>query len=434
MIDPTLDPARRSWIVSANGHPEFPIQNLPLGIFTPPGGLPRGGMAIGDMIIDLQGCLNAGLMTGPAARAAEAASGRTLNSLLALGPAARGALRRRVADLLDEDSEDAATAEKLVYLADDCTLHLPLAVADYTDFFGGIHHARNTGRLLRGPENPLLPNYTHLPVAYHGRASSLRVSGEDFHRPRGQRKPARQETPDFGPSRNLDYELELGIWIGPGNPPGSSITLAEAGDHIAGFCLLNDWSARDIQMWEAQPLGPFLAKNFATTLSPWIITPEALAPFRVPAMPRADDDPPLLAYLSDDTDRQHGGLDIALQALLHTPQMRDRGLPPEVITATSARHLFWTPAQMVAHHTVGGCNLQAGDLFGSGTISSTERAGYGSLLEITAGGREPITLSSGETRTFLQDGDEVILRAHCERDGFARIGFGECRARVLPAH
>jgi fumarylacetoacetase len=432
MTDPTLDPARRSWIVSANGHPEFPIQNLPLGIFTPPGGVPRGGVAIGDMIIDLQGCLNAGLLSGAAARAAEAASGRTLNPLLALGPAARIALRRRVAELLDQDSDDAAVAEKLVYLADDCALHLPAAVGDYTDFFAGIHHARNTGRLLR-PDAPLTPNYRHLPIAYHGRASSLRVSGEDVHRPVGQRKPGKQELPDLGPCRYMDYELEFGIWIGPGNPQGQRIPLAEATHHIAGFCLLNDWSARDMQMWEAQPLGPFLAKNFATTLSPWIITPEALAPFRTAPMPRAADDPPLLGYLADDADRRHGGLDIHLQVLLHTPQMRAAGQPPEVITDTNAANLYWTAAQMVAHHTVGGCNLAAGDLFGSGTISSTERRGFGSLLEISGGGREPLALASGETRTFLEDGDEVILRGHCERDGYARIGFGECRARVLPA-
>lgn len=431
MTDETTDPTRRSWIASANDHPEFPIQNLPFGIFSPPGGMPRGGVAIGDMILDIQGCLNAGLLAGPAARAAEAASGRTLNALMALGPAARVALRRRLADLLDEDSEDAATVEKLVYLADDCTLHMPAAVGDYTDFFAGIHHARNAGRQFR-PETPLLPNYKYLPVGYHGRASSLRVSGTEVRRPRGQRRPSRQETPDFGPSRNLDYELELGIWIGPGNALGTPIPLAEAHTHIAGYCLLNDWSARDIQGWEAQPLGPFLAKNFATTISPWIVTPEALAPFRIPPMPREEGDPPLMAYLDDPGDRAHGAFDMTIEALLLTARMRAEGTAPATLTHTNAMHLYWTAAQMVAHHTVGGCNLQPGDLFGSGTISGPGREGFGSLLEITNGGREPLTLPNGEVRRFLDDGDELILRGHCERPGRARIGFGEARARILP--
>jgi fumarylacetoacetase len=305
-------------------------------------------------------------------------------------------------------------------------------IGDYTDFFAGIHHATNTGRQFR-PDNPLLPNYKYVPVAYHGRASSVRASGVPVRRPNGQRKPASETTPSFGPSRNLDYELELGIWIGPGNAQGEPISISRAADHIAGFCLLNDWSARDIQGWEYQPLGPFLAKNFCTTISPWIVTPEALAPFRIAQPPRPDSDPVPMAYLLDEADQRRGALDITLEVLLLTQGLREKSLPPHGLSRGSTRHLYWTVAQMVAHHTSSGCNLQPGDLFGSGTISSPTPDGFGSLLEITRGGREPITLASGEARRFLEDGDEVIFRAHARRDGFATIGFGECRGTVLAA-
>lgn len=435
MSDPTTDPALRSWVASANGHADFPIQNLPLGIFAPTdaaaGNAPRGGVAIGDAILDLPGCLNAGLLSGAAARAAETCAERTLNALFALGPAARIALRQRISAILAEGSPDRAAAEPLLHAAEAYAMHLPARIGDYTDFFAGIHHAQNTGRMLR-PENPLLPNYKHVPVAYHGRASSVGLGGA-VRRPNGQRKPGAQAAPDFGPSRNLDYELELGIWIGPGNAQGRAIPIAEAADHVAGFCLLNDWSARDIQGWEYQPLGPFLAKNFCTMVSPWVVTPEALAPFRIAQPPRPEGDPAPLPYLSDPRDQARGALAIELEVLIETPAMRAAGTPPERLSRAAAHNLYWTVAQMVAHHASGGCNLQAGDLFGSGTISSPEPDGYGSLLEITQGGRAPLTLATGETRRFLEDGDEIVFRAHAARAGCVGIGFGTLRGRVEPA-
>ncbi len=433
-LDGTHDAARRSWVASANGHRDFPIQNLPLGVFSTGGGVPRGGVAIGDMILDLGAALDAGLFHDLARDAAEAAAGPALNPLLRMGAAPRRALRARLSDLLDENGAERAATEKLrdrlLHKADDCRLHLPAVIGDYTDFFAGINHATNTGRLFR-PDNPLLPNYKFVPVAYHGRASSVRPSGTEFRRPRGQRKPASQSVPDFGPCRNLDYELELGVWVGPGNTLGEPVGIASAGEHIAGFCLLNDWSARDIQAWEYQPLGPFLAKNFCTSVSPWLVTTEALAPFRVAQRERPAGDPPSLAYLNDPIDQARGALDIELEVYLLTPQMRAAGSSPHRLSAATTRELYWTPAQMVAHQTSNGCNLQPGDLFGSGTISGRDPASFGSLLEITEGGRNSVRLPSGETRRFLEDGDEVIFRAQCRKDGFASIGFGECRGRVL---
>jgi fumarylacetoacetase len=436
MTDDTHAPARQSWVASANGHPDFPIQNLPLGVFNPPGGRPRGGIAIGDEILDLAAACEAELFAGEARRAAEAASGQALNPLLALGAGPRRALRQAVSELLDADSPDRAEAElvreRLLFRAADCTLHLPAQIGDYTDFFAGIQHATNTGRQFR-PESPLLPNYKYVPVAYHGRASSIVPSGVPVRRPNGQRKPAKETEPSFGSSRNLDFELELGIWVGPGNALGDAIPIGRAAEHIGGFCLLNDWSARDIQAWEAQPLGPFLAKNFASTISPWIVTPEALAPFRLPQPARPDGDPAPLGYLWDAADQHAGALDIALEVLLHTPGLRKKGLAPVLLARSNARHLYWTVAQMLAHHASNGCNLRPGDLFGSGTISAPGAEGYGSLLELTAGGRLPLALDSGETRRFLEDGDEVILHATCTRDGAVAIGFGACRAVVMPA-
>lgn len=437
MPDPTHDPALRSWVDTANGHADFPIQNLPLGIFSPPGGgAPRGGVAIGDMILDLTAA--AALLEGDALRAAEAASGATLNPLFALGAGPRRALRAALSALLAEGMvkrEGAAARarlEVLLHEAASCTLHLPARIGDYTDFFAGIHHATNTGRQFR-PETPLLPNYKYIPVAYHGRASSVRVSGTPVRRPRGQRKPPADPAPSFGPCRNLDYEMELGLWIGPGNALGEPIPIARAAEHIAGFCLLNDWSARDIQAWEYQPLGPFLAKNFHTTVSPWVVTPEALAPFRIAQPPRPQGDPPPIDYLLDARDQAEGGLDIGLEVFILTRAMREQGRRPYRLSHGNARHLYWTVAQMVAHHTVGGCDLHPGDLFGSGTISAPEATGYGALLEITEGGRNPVMLPSGEARAYLADGDEVIFRAHARREGCVSIGFGECRAAILPA-
>jgi fumarylacetoacetase len=432
MTDSTHAISRRSWVESANGHPDFPIQNLPIGVFSRNGEGPRGGVAIGDEVFDLKAAAAAGLFSGAAKDAADAAAGPTLNRLFALGSTPRAALRSQLCELLDADGLARRQVEELplLYRAADCEMHLPARIGGFTDFYAGIHHATNSGRLLR-PDNPLLPNYKHMPVAYHARASSIRVSGTPVRRPSGQRKPSSAAEPDFGPCRCLDYELELGVWIGPGNALGAPIAIGEAAQHIVGFCLLNDWSARDIQAWEYQPLGPFLAKNFATTVSPWVVTPEALEPYRLPQLRRPDDDPRPLDYLCDAQDQAAGAFDISLEASLHTADMRAKGLPPQCLAQSNARHLYWTVAQMLAHHTCGGCNLESGDLIGTGTISAPD--GVGSMLELTRGGREPVTLASGETRRFLDDGDEVIFRAYARREGFAQIGFGECRGIVVGA-
>jgi fumarylacetoacetase len=429
MLDATHDAARRSFVASANGHPDFPIQNLPLGVFAPSGGTPRAGVAIGEMILDLEAVLAAGLLDGAAE---EAATGGALNAALALGGGPRRALRARLSGLLAEGSAERARIEGMLHEAAACTLLLPARIGDYTDFYAGIQHATNVGALFR-PDNPLLPNYKYVPIGYHGRASSVVPSGHPVRRPNGQRKPAADPLPSFGPSRNLDYELELGIWIGPGNALGEPIPIGRAPDHIAGFCLLNDWSARDIQGWEYQPLGPFLAKNFCSTISPWIITPEAMAPFRQAQPARPEGDPKPMEYLWDAADQGAGALGLELEVLLLTPGLREKGLPPHRLSRGPATGLYWTPAQLVAHHACGGCNLQPGDLLGTGTISSAGEDSFGSLLEITRGGKQPVELASGETRRFLEDGDEVVLRATARREGFASIGFGECRGAIQPA-
>ncbi len=437
MIDETHDATRQSWVASARGHGEFPLQNLPLGVFSPPGrtapdARPRGGVAIGDMIFDLRAALAAGLFSGEAASAAELASGSTLNPLMAAPPALRRALRRQVFALLAEGGAAEAKADAVLHRAAACTMHLPAKIDNFTDFFAGIHHATNGGR-RRDPNNPLNPNYKYVPVAYHSRASSVRPSGVPVRRPCGQRKLPDEAAPTYGPCRKLDYELELAVWIGPGNRQGEPIPIAEAGAHIVGLGLVNDWSARDIQQWESAPLGPFLGKSFGSTVSPWIVTAEALAPFRVAQPPRPAGDPRPLPHLWDEADQRDGAFDIALEALVHTAAMRERGLPPHRISASNATDLYWTLAQLVAHHTSNGCNLMPGDLFGTGTISGPTEDGWGSLSEQSLDGSRTLTLSSGETRSFLEDGDEVVFRAHCRRDGYAPIGFGECRGRVLPA-
>jgi len=432
-LDDTHDGNRRSWLTSANSHGDFPLQNLPLGVFTTPDDAsPRGGVAIGDMVLDLADALRAGLFTGGAGPAAALAAAPRLNAFLAAGAEARGALRARLFALLSDGAVERAAVEPLLHPAATCTMHLPATIGDYTDFYAGINHAMNVGKQFR-PDQPLLPNYKYVPIGYHGRSSSIGVSGTRVRRPQGQRKAPTDDAPTFGPSRRLDFELELGIWIGPGNALGTSIPIAEAGDQIAGFCLLNDWSARDIQGWEYQPLGPFLAKNFATSISPWMVTPEALAPFRVPQMPRPEGDPAPLAYLFDAADQQAGALDLELEVLLMTPCLSAQSLPPHRLSLGSARHMYWTVAQLVAHHASNGCNLRPGDLFGTGTISAPTPDGLGSLLEISEGGQRPIALASGRTRTFLEDGDEVIIRARARRAGYAPIGFGEVRGLVLPA-
>ena len=428
-IDETHDPARQSWVESANGHPDFPIQNLPLGVFTVGNGEPRAGAAIGDMILDLKGLSSAGLLDEHWSLALGLS---TLNAWFAHGPKDRRALRKRLSDLLSNET-GRQNVEKHLVRQSAAEMHLPCAIGDYTDFYVGIYHATNVGRQFR-PDNPLLPNYKYVPIGYHGRASSVRVSGEPVVRPKGQRKPLDAELPDYGPSRRLDYELELGIFIGPGNHLGQPIPIGEAADHIAGYCLLNDWSARDLQAWEYQPLGPFLAKNFLTSISPWVVTPEALAPFRMEMPRRPDGDPEPLPYLLDRDDQSAGGLGISLEARLSTAKMREAGLEPHVLSrGDAAAAMYWSASQIVAHHSSNGCNLQSGDLIGTGTLSVAEDTGLGSLLEISRGGKEPIELPTGETRSFLEDGDELSLSARCEGTGAISIGFGHCTGTVQPA-
>ncbi len=424
--DETHDPARVSWVESANGHPAFPVQNLPLGVFSPPGEGARIGTAIGGMILDLSGIADL-LPDASAARVA----GASLNALMALPGADRLALRRRLSALLSDPAHRAHVAP-LLHEAADCRLHLPATIGDYTDFYVGIHHANNVGRQFR-PDNPLLPNYKYVPIGYHGRASSVRPSGEPLVRPSGQRKPPEADVPVFGPTRRLDYELEMGVWIGPGNALGEPIPIAEAARHIAGLTLLNDWSAREIQAWEYQPLGPFLAKNFHSTVSPWLVTMEALAPFRLAQPPRPADDPAPLPYLLDADDQAHGALAITLEAHITTSAMRARGDAPFRLSTGPATSMYWTINQIVTHHASNGCNLNPGDLLGTGTISGPEPGGYGSLLELSAGGKTPLALPDGETRTFVEDGDEVILSATAHAEGFVSIGFGDCRGEVRPA-
>ena len=424
--DETHDPAATSWVPDADGHPEFPVQNLPLGVFSPPGGGKRGGVAIGDHVLDTAAI--ADHLEGDAVDAARLASGETLNALFAGGNEAADALRLGVFRLLTDPAREADVSPALIP-AKDCRLHLPFAIGDYTDFYTGIHHAQNVGKQFR-PDNPLLPNYKYVPIGYHGRASSIRPSGGDVRRPQGQRKPPDADAPVFGLSQRLDYELEMGIWTSGSNELGSDIKIADAARHIAGLSILNDWSARDLQAWEYQPLGPFLAKNFHSTVSPWVVTSAALAPFRVAQPPRPEGDPAPMPYLLDEEDQARGAYSIEMEVHLLTAKMRDAGLPPERLSKGPMTAMYWTAAQLVAHHTVGGCNLQPGDLLGTGTLSSESRDTFGSLLELSEGGKNPLTLSNGETRSFLEDGDEVIMTAHAVREGFRSIGFGECRGRI----
>ncbi|MFP1132386.1 fumarylacetoacetase [Asticcacaulis sp. W401b] len=425
MIDFTHDPDRTSWLPDAHGHAEFPIQNLPLGVFAPDGSDDRRlGTAIGDHILDLRGLFEAGLIEGDAA----AFGARTLNALFARPASERRALRQRLSTLLSDPAHQAAVSPHL-YAAQTCTLYLQADIGDYTDFYVGIHHARAVGKLFR-PDNPLLPNFKHVPIGYHGRASSVRVSGEPVTRPYGQIKAPDADAPRFAPTQRLDYELELGVFIGGENPLGQPVPIAEASERIAGFCVLNDWSARDVQAWEYQPLGPFLAKNFHTTISPWVITAEALAPFRTAPLPRASDDPAPLPYLIDAADQAKGGYRIRLGARLRTPGL---SAAVELAQSRAEEAMYWTVAQIIAHHASGGCNLRPGDLLGTGTLSGPQPQEAGSLLELTEGGKSPLTLPSGETRRFLEDGDELSLFARAEAEGFVSIGFGPCTARILPA-
>jgi fumarylacetoacetase len=435
-LNETHDPARRSWVKAANeGGCDFPIQNLPFGIFRAPGRDPRGGVAIGDMIFDLKVALDAGLFSAEAREAAHAACAPALNALMAMPPRQISTLRRNLFDLLRADGPDRERIEKLApdllvpIQHADCML--PTVIGGFTDFFTSIDHVSRVGRILR-PDSPLPPAFKHLPMAYNGRASSIVVSGEPVIRPRGQRRHSDGEVL-FAPTRALDYELEAGIYIGAGNTLGTSIQLRAAPEHIFGLCLLNDWSSRDIQRWESFPLGPFLGKSFCTTISPWIVTSEALAPFRVAAMTRARHDPVPQAYLQDTADQVAGGFDIALSATIQTAAMRSHGQAPVQITHTNLSKLYWTAAQMVAHHASNGCNLRPGDLLGTGTTSGPTDESRACMLELTSSGKDPIRLPNGETRTWLEDGDEVALHGRANRKGFVPIGFGECRARIEPA-
>jgi fumarylacetoacetase len=430
-LDGTHDPKLSSWVESANRPgADFPIQNLPFGVFfRRPDSLPSIGVAIGDRILDLGRCARAGLLDGLAPETLIACSEIRLNRLMSLGRDHWLPLRHRLGELLNAGGGHRSAVEPLLLPMRKAAMLPPANIGDYTDFYASIHHATNVGRLFR-PGNPLLPNYKYVPIGYHGRASSIVVSGTAVHRPSGQAKDAAAETPVFGPSRSLDYELEVGFFAGLGNELGEPIPIGEAEAHIFGLCLLNDWSARDIQSWEYQPLGPFLAKSFATTISPWIVTMEALAPFRVPACQRPDGDPNPLPYLSSAEDRERGGFDLTLEVHIASRQMRESGMPPTRLSQGNLRNLYWTLAQLLTHHASNGCNLRPGDLLASGTVSGPLPEERGCLLELTQRGAEPIRLPTGEVRKFLEDGDEVILRGHCERDGFTRIGFGECRGTI----
>jgi fumarylacetoacetase len=433
-LDETHDPLVRSWLDSANRPGcAFPIQNLPFGVFRRAASLEpfRGGVAIGDQIIDLAALDKARLFGSDAADGIRAGAQPSLNALMELGPKVWAALRRALFAAVAQGSALKTALQSCLVPQSDAIFSLPAQIGDYTDFYISIYHATAIGRMFR-PDNPLLPNYKWIPIGYHGRSSSIGVSGQSFKRPQGQRLAPGAAIPSVGPSKRLDYELEMGIFIGAGNSLGTPIPLANAEDHIFGMCLLNDWSARDLQAWEYQPLGPFLAKNFATTISPWLVTLQALAPFRVPFV-RPDGDPQPLPYLDSQRNREAGGIDIRLEALIQSANMRDRGDPPQRLSATSFRHSYWTVAQLVAHHTVNGCNLRPGDLLGTGTQSGPTPGEAGSLVELSMAGAAPLRIGKDEQRTFLEDGDTVIFRGWCERPSAVSIGFGDVTGQVLPA-
>jgi fumarylacetoacetase len=441
VLDETHDPQTQSWVESANAvDADFPIQNLPFGVFRRDvGSTARVGIAIGNQVLDIEGVRTEALLAETSvvdaanACGAEPTNRASLNVLMALGPGPRRALRRRVHALLSDDassSDRRAISRHLVPQAE-VEMLLPVIVGDYTDFYASIFHATNVGKLFR-PDNPLLPNYKYIPIGYHGRASSLVASRADIRRPSGQTREGNAD-PKFGPAKALDYELEVGFFVSTGNPLGERIPIREAEEHIFGICLVNDWSARDIQAWEYQPLGPFLSKSFSTSLSPWVVPMEALAPFRAAAFTRAAVDPPPLPYLFDSGDQEHGGLNLDLEVSLQSARMREAGIAPATLSRSNFRDLYWTMAQMLTHHASNGCNLRPGDLLASGTVSGEDKRARGCLLELTSRGQDPITLPTGEQRKFLEDGDEVILRGFCETEGFRRIGLGTCRGTILPA-
>lgn len=434
ILNETHDLGLRSWVDSANQEQiDFPIQNLPFAVFRRQGSTEvyRGGVAIGDQILDLATAAASGVFSGAAAAAVQAASGDSLNALMALGQPAWSALRLVLSRALREGSPEQAKLTACLIPQTAAEYSVPARIGDYTDFYTSVHHATNIGRQFR-PDNPLLPNFKWIPIGYHGRASSIGVSGQTFPRPVGQTMLPGASAPSFGPCKRLDYELEMGVFVGNGNALGKPIAIIEAEASVFGMCLLNDWSARDIQAWEYQPLGPFLSKNFATTISPWIVTLEALSPYRV-AFTRPTDDPQPLPYLDSPANSAQGALDIQLEVLLQTQTMRKQNQAATRLTHTSYRHAYWTVAQIIAHHTVNGCNLQPGDLMGTGTLSGPSLEQAGALIELTVGGKQPLTLPNGESRTYLEDGDAVVLCGWCEKPGAARIGFGQCVGTVLPA-
>jgi fumarylacetoacetase len=435
-LNSTHDPSLQSWVPSANQPgTDFPIQNLPFGVFRRAGSSEdfRGAVAIGDQVLDLEALAAVGVVSGSAADALQECTKSTLNDFMALGADAWSTLRLALSTVLSSHASEPLVSKLRGALVPQAAAQftVPARIGDYTDFYASVYHATAVGALFR-PDNPLLPNYKWIPIGYHGRASSIRVSGQEFHRPLGQIKPSGNEDPQLLPTRRLDYELEVGVFIGTGNALGTPVAIGDAERNIFGLCLLNDWSARDVQAWEYQPLGPFLAKNFATTISPWIVTLEALAPYRT-GWTRPAQDPQPLPYLDSVQLRQSGAIDMQLEAYIETAQMRACGSAPQRLSRSNFRHSYWSISQLVAHHTVNGCNLEAGDLLGSGTQSGPSADEAGSLLELTAGGKQPLTLASGQTRTFLADGDRLTLRGWCDKPGHPRIGCGEVAGTVLPA-
>ncbi|MEH6481335.1 MULTISPECIES: fumarylacetoacetase [Pseudoalteromonas] len=434
LINETHDINLTSWVESANvDNCDFPIQNLPFAEFRRKGSDEafRGGVAIGDQVIDLAKLSKLNVLTGDAKTAVDAASEATLNTFMGLGKQYWSALRLALSKALRAGSEHQQALSDTLVAQSDIEYSLPCRIGDYTDFYTSIYHATAVGSLFR-PDNPLLPNYKWVPIGYHGRSSSIDVSGQTFHRPKGQTKAPDAEVPSFGPCKRLDYELELGIYLGKGNALGDAIAIENAENHVFGFCVFNDWSARDLQAWEYQPLGPFLAKNFASTVSPWIVTTEALAPYRT-NWTRDENDPQPMDYLESKANRDQGAFDIQMDVRIQTQKMRSEGHNPTRVSTSSFKHSYWTVAQMVTHHTVNGCNFMPGDMLGSGTQSGPTHEEAGSLLELSRGGKEKITLSNGEQRSFLEDGDNVIMRGWCEKEGYARIGFGSVESTVIPA-
>ncbi len=435
ILDETHDPKTESWVESANtAETDFPIQNLPFGVFRRGGSGPaRIGVAIGDRVLDVAGVADDASLELENVATAEACRSASLNDVMALGTEPRRALRKRLHALLRTGSPVSGqqALSRHMLRQKDVAMQLPAVIGDYTDFYASIYHATNVGSLFR-PDNPLLPNYKYIPIGYHGRASSFVPTGAAVRRPNGQTRDGNAE-PGFGPSKALDYELEVGFFVSGGNALGEPIAIGEAEDHLFGICLVNDWSARDIQSWEYQPLGPFLSKSFTTSLSPWVVTMEALAPFRIPAFSRAAGDPAPLPYLFDTADQESGGLDLQLEVFLSSARMREVGMAPVRLSQSNFRDMYWTMAQMLTHHASNGCNLRPGDLLASGTVSGSEKDARGCLLELTSRGKEPITLPNKEQRRFLEDGDEVTLRGFCQREGYRRIGLGSCGGTVTQA-